>query len=294
MKILVTNNTLANLGGSETYTYALIKELSKRKDIQLDAFSQHIGLVGNKLKSEGISVINNIKDEYDLILASHTSTTQLITEFGGKKIQTCHGVFLPLEQPFPGMDKYVSITKEVYDHLSNKGFESTIIYNGIDCDRFKPINPLNKKLKNVLSLVQNEDLNLLLAEVCKEMGYNFNRLNKFVNPVFNVEDLINQSDLVITLGRGAYESMACGRNVFVLDKRPYINKPPLGDGIITPENINNILENNCSGRYTNTIYDKEMIKNEFIKYDHRYGEFNRDFALENLNIEKQVDKYLNI
>ena len=192
------------------------------------------------------------------------------------------------------MDSYVSISEEVEKHLTKLRFKSTIIHNGINCDRFKPIKPINKNIKSILSLAQSDVLNNKIRKVCDKMGIKLYCLNKFKNPIFNVENMINEVDMVISLGRGAYESMACGRNVMILDKRPYINKPPLGDGLLTEDNISDIIKNNCSGRFSNTIYDENMIEKEIMKYDSKLGDFCREYALNSLNIKYQVDKYLKL
>lgn len=295
MKILVTNNTLGGLGGSETYAYALIKELHTRGDIQVDGFSKNIGLIGKVLMNEGVNIITNItSNDYDLILASHNSTVPYIKNLKGLKIQTCHGIYPDLEQPVSGVDRYISISQEVKDHLQKKHLDSDIIHNGINCDRFKPKKSINKNIKNVLSLSHSEPLNQIFKKICDKHDLNLVCLNKYKNPVFSVEDVINESDIVITLGRGAYESMACGRNVMVLDKRPYINKPPIGDGILTESNIENSLLNNCSGRFSNKVFNEKMIEEELMKYDPKNGEFSREYALEHLNIMKQADKYINL
>jgi glycosyltransferase involved in cell wall biosynthesis len=295
MDILVGNNTLANLGGSETYAYAFILELIKLGH-NVEAFTgTNLGLVANKLKDLGVNCnITPSKKEYDVIFTSHTSTIYKIKNIEGLKIQTCHGVYHPLERPGNFIDKYVSISKEVYDSLITHNLNSTIIYNGIDCDRFKPVKTINNKLTKVLSLSQSEEVNSLIRKACEKLGITFIAHNKFINPVFNIEDVINEVDLVVSLGRGTYEAMACGRPVLILDKRPYINKPPIGDGLITPENIDLFIQNNCSGRYSNNVYNIDDIINEFLKYEVSLGQFSRNFALKELNIQTQVQKYLSL
>lgn len=294
MKILVTNNTLSDLGGSETYAYSLMLELQKRKDITVHGFSTKLGLISDRLEKNGVKIITNVAENYDLILASHNSTIPFINHVSGVKIMTCHGIFPKEEQPVPKMDKYVSITKEVEIHLKDRGYQSEIIHNGIDCERFRPTTKINKELKSILSLSHCEDLNGVLRKVCNQRGIKLICLNKHANPIFDVENVINTVDLVISLGRGAYEAMACGRNVFILDKRPYINKPPLGDGIINSHNIENFLKNNCSGRFSNTVYNENLINSELDKYDYRLSEFCREFAFRELNIVNQTDKYLKL
>jgi hypothetical protein len=292
MKILVTNNTLAEVGGSETYAYALIAELHSRDGIEVHAFSKKLGLIASKLRELGVTVIDNITEDYDAVFASHNTTIPYIKNITGIKIMTCHGVFPQEEQPMLEVDKYVSISHEVWSHLKTRGIDSRIIYNGIDCERFKPLQPINKELKSVLSLSHSEELNTLIKNVCDKKGFKFSYLNKHTNPIYNVEGMINNSDIVITLGRGAYESLACGRNVFILDNRPYVNSPAIGDGIIVPYYIKKFIKNNCSGRYSNIKFNEFLIDFELCNYDHNLGNWGRKWALENLNIKNQTDKYL--
>lgn len=298
MKILVTNNTLNEIGGSETYAYAVIDELNKRDNVSVVGYSPNIGFIGNLLRNKNVTIVNSLDmydDSYfDLILASHTSTINAIKRFRGCKIQTCHGIYPPLEQPVFGMNSYVSISEEVYYHLARNGINSTIIHNGVDCNRFFPKTRINERPKKILSLAQSDELNYMLKNVCDKMNIEFIALNKFINPVFDVENIINGVDLVISLGRGVYESMACGRNVLILDKRPYINRPPIGDGLIMDSNIDLYLKNNCSGRFTNKVFTEIDVENEINKYSQVYGDFCREYAVKNFNIEKQLDKYISL
>ena len=53
-------------------------------------------------------------------------------------------------------------------------------------------------------------------------------------------------------------SLACGRNVLVYDSRPYgLNN--CGDGIVTSENVRELLKNNLSGRNKQIAFDVATI-----------------------------------
>ena len=209
-------------------------------------------------------------------------------------MQTCHGVYPKLEQPVFGMDAYVSISEEVQNHLTKKGYKSTIIRNGVDCERFKPINKLNNNIKNVLSLAHSDPANVIIKKACDELNLNFIENNKFKCWRWDMENVINQSDIVISLGRGVYESMSCGRNVIIFDKRSYTNLPAIGDGIVTKDNVDKFLKNNCSGRFSMKEFNHTTLVKELKKYLPKYGEDLREYVLKNLNIKLQVDKYLNL
>src|SRR5690606_23250194 len=115
----------------------------------------------------------------------------------GPITQICHGTILELELPSPYADFHVGISKEICDSLNRKGFYNTLVLNGLDLQRKRPLNPLNPQLKKVLSLSQSEDANAMLRNVCDKLGLEFLSFNKHKNPTFHIEQRINEADLVV-------------------------------------------------------------------------------------------------
>lgn len=292
LNILITNHSLVRRGGTETYIESLVKEL-KTFGHNVDIWTKIPGAVSDSIRNKYGCSINNVKRSYDLILVNHNFMAKRLLEEGikGYKIQTCHGVYVELEQPYPGMDKYVSISDEVQQHLKSKGFESELIRNGIDCDTFKPHNKVNKT-KSVYSLSQNSSLNDRIAEICKSIGYTFTSNNKFKNPVNDTYNKINNADVVISLGRGAYETMACGKPVIVLDHRDYSDC--FADGLLTLENINESIKNNCSGRRYKISPNDNQIKDWILSATNSLGNQMRDYAINNFNITTQLTRYIQL
>jgi len=296
MKILIGQNHLDTLGGSETYTYTLIKELCRRKiKVELLCGGRRYGIMSKRIYNEFGIIPDHITDEPDVSFLNHTTSVKSALERGissNKIFQVCHGTTPSLEQPFGDpIKKYVSISEEVSDHLLELGHNSFVIRNGIDLRRFKPTT-VNKKLKNILSLSQSERFNNFLSKICKKNGWNFSSNNKFSNPIFDIENKIAESDLVVSLGRGAYEALSCGKNVLVADWRPY--QDPYMDALLTPDNIDEIIKNNCSGRSRKIKFNEESLTNEIKKYDSNLSDWATSYAEENLNISKQVDKMINL
>ena len=123
-------------GGSETACYSLAAELI-RLGHEVDYFTGERGLVSGKMDELGCKLwINN---HYDLAICSHiqaeSSTWHNLRI--DKVIRICHGTTPKLEQPQPGADAYVAISEEVQAHLKGLGYESTVIRNGIDYERFQ-------------------------------------------------------------------------------------------------------------------------------------------------------------
>ena len=145
----------------------------------------------------------------------------------------------------------------------------------------------------MLSLCQSDVANDFIRRCCQQEGIRFLQSNKFTDNVWSIEELINESDLVVGLGRSAYDAMACGRCVLVYDYREYMGEF-LGDGMLTPESIQKSMLCNCSGRSNRLKYNEETFIKELQKYSPELGAWGREFALEHLNIEKAVEAYLDI
>lgn len=294
MKILITNHWLKKLGGSETFTYTLVKA-AKEYGAEVDLFTFQPGLVSEKIISEFGTGAPGIATHYDLILANHGTTVKLCKEqFSGPVIQTCHGTVPKLEQPSPFADAYVSISEEIQMHLQyNYGLKSEVIRNSIDTNRFKDRTDLAPVPMKILSLSHSDVLNRDLAEIFNKKGIQFTALNKFKNPVWDIEREIWQSDLVVSLGRGAYEAFSCGRPVLVLDHRPY--QDLLSDGMAIPENMEHLATCNFSGRYFRKSENlKQLIDCELELYNDNNQIYYRHWALENLDFRKNFEKYIQL
>lgn len=283
MKILVANRHLKGLGGSETFTYTLIKQLIADGH-EVEYFTLYSGIASDKLDELGVPFLYS--RAFDLILTGQVDTVDAIKqkELIGPLVQICHGVKTRGEQPSPKADYHIAISEEVEKHVTNLGFKCSLFLNGVDLNRFKPRKPARKKLKKVASLVQTPEAHQIVEEAAKIMDVEVIRLNKYEDQIWEVEKEINKADMVVSLGRGAYEAMACGRPVVVFDKRKY--QAQLADGYLDPESFDDLVKNNCSGRFYSRWMGIEDLVCEFEKYDSDHGAELRKIAEEKLNIEK--------
>jgi hypothetical protein len=270
MKILLTNYILGGTTGSETWTATMQRELE---------------LLGHTVQA--VTDAMNEPDEYDLAIINHNVCLKTVGHLTCKKIFTSHGVIPDLEQPIAGADIYVAVSEEVQQNLAEKGFTSTIIRNGIDTEKFKPLQPTEEELTSVLfssnypSQAQNT-----IAEACRMKGMVFRRIGG-INRTTGVVEAINAADVVIGLGRTAYEAMSCGRNVIVYDYNG-------GDGFVTPETIIDYRTNNCSGRKHRQQYTAHDLATLFDMYQQSLGTQLREYIIEHNNIKKTVQEYLRL
>lgn len=290
MKILVGTHHLKKTGGTENFTFALAVEL-KRQGHEVEYFAMERGEIAEKFEKEYIPYMQG--ENYDLVLANHNSVCRHLAGVlkPTKIVQTVHGISSALEEPSCVADEYVAVTEEVREHLLNKGIHSTVILNGIDCERFRPKRKLSQQPQKVLSLCQSKKANRFLEKCCKRIGAELICCNKYKENVWNIEESIQEADIVVGIGRSLYDAMASGRPVVSYDYRSYMGKA-YGDGYLTEENIMESLHNNCSGRR----YKRQFSVNEFVRELQKYrpedGTWAREFALQHLNVENAAKQYL--
>lgn len=272
MKILITNQSLNGYTGSETWVYAMVKELEKNHDVTVMTLLE--GLMSDRLECE---VITEYKGSYDLAIVNHLYDMLPKDLF---KIFTSHSLIYEVEE-FPDCEYKVGVTEAVA-----KG--NPVIRNGIDCKRFKPTQ-VNKELKNILYLSNTDYQGGLdfIKEACQ--GYNLTWIKE---NRFDIENLIDKADLVISLGRGALESMACGKNVIYGDLRNNFMTEFKGGGMITSKTYDSFkLGEWQTDRKVMTL---DELREEIKKYNPDNGTFNRQMILKDFNITKTSKQYLDI
>lgn len=275
MKILMTNHDLTKLGGSETWTRTMYDELSKGHEVNVYTPRPNTLYPDMAKWAPGIT--------YDLVLANHNTPfrTAMKVMSGQYKIFTSHGVIPRLEQPIPGADAYVAVSEEVRD--THPAFDMHVIRNPINTEVFHPRRDPSQRLKRVLFISNNQVKSVnVVREACR--GLRLHVLGRGER-THNVQEAMNWADLVISLGRGCYEAMACGRNVIVFDDHG-------GDGFVTTESIQEYRLNNCSGRRHRIRYTPQQLRLEMAKYDPTLGEGLRQYAIDNHGVGKIASQYL--
>lgn len=281
MKILIGNNHLHTLGGSETYTYTLASSLIKLgHNVEIMLGNPHAqGVMTSKIEKDLGIKVESLTGNYDKVFLNHNTTLNRFFNLGLSHncdvYQICHGTIPNEEQPYISKDiKYISISEEVCEYIKNKySKNSIIIRNLIDLDIYD-ITEIREKPLSVYSLAQSNTMNEILNTICKQMGMNFTFNNKHSNAQENIFNKIKPADIVVSLGRGCYEAMAMGKNVLIADMRSYMKEGYM-DGMINNENFANFIKSNCSGRFNKIPINPELIKKEITKYNKNQGKENR-------------------
>lgn len=202
-----------------------------------------------------------------------------------------------LEQPVPFdlcVSRFLAISEEVAANLVQQGIQKHrihIVRNLVSERRFSPSSPIREKPQRilVLSYKMDERRKHLLRDAAVRIGASICFAGSTGDAISQdrLGMLINEVDVVVSLGRGAVEAMLCGRVPLVFDIHG-------GDGLVTPGNFHEISTSNFSGRYYRKDYAVDDLVAEFGKYHQKYGDRLREMTTEQFGVEKNIARLLEI
>lgn len=236
---------------------------------------------------------HGIEPYYEGQLDFAVTCQQTATKFFRDKcptVQILNSIFTNEEFPVSGCKGYASVSEEIQNFMYEKFHLMTpLVMNGIDLGRYKRREPLRTEKIRVLSICQGDDE--LLHKACAELGYYFTCVPKKVEErVWNIDELINEADLVVGIGRSAYSAMACGTPVISWDNRRL--NPMTGCGYVTKDKWLDFRSTNLTGRGLPPIDTVEKMKAELLKYNPSDGEALREIAVSDLNSHVNCIKYM--
>ncbi|MBU1167708.1 hypothetical protein KKC60_04865 [Patescibacteria group bacterium] len=279
MKILFTTHHLDDFAGSELYTFDITRSLrSSGHDIFV--YSPVLGKVSGKIKDADIEITDDLREfkeiDFDVIYAQHNTTAIIARSVFPKTpmIFCSHSAYHEIEQP-PSIDigihSYVALHEEIYDNLKDNYHVSDdrieLIRTPINFDKFSYNSVINEKPKKLLVISNHykDDVKKVIEEACSKEGLKCYHIGLPENPVEDVKKYIDESDIVVTLGRGALESLASGRMVIVFDHFG-------GDGAVTIKSFDALRAHNFSGR----SFGRHYSTDEFVEEVRRLRNADRE------------------
>lgn len=283
MKILLGNNTLDLLAGSETWTLTLATEL-KRFGHEVTAYSPVLGFIAAQLEAQGIRCISELRpaanapqkfslglvdegidNDFDVVICSHNQITKDIhAAFPGVPIiAVVHGILhkgekgeIWPEHPVTEfkVDQYIAVSEEVKDLLKSVyNIDSEIIRNFFDLEKFKWQNweslvtdPLGfKKPTSFLINTNYSGKGSPEVDVILEVAKHYDATVKALGGNFTPSWDVHDviRDVDVVVGMG--RSVLEG---FVMGKIALVNGRWGTGGVLTPKTYNLIRETNFSGR----------------------------------------------
>lgn len=231
-------------GGSSRFMRCLGNELSKFNEVSYFNYPQEPD------------------DNFDFVFCSH-----YLPKTKSKTIFYSHGIVE--EEQMRKADICLSGSQEVKDFWLNKlGIDSTVLPQPINKGIFLP----PKKLENIL-IIRRYPVGF------EPFAYLFNHYTVSVSRFdIPIEEQIKKVDLVISVGRGALESMSYGKPVLVAGARYYMGA--IGDGYLDKDKIQRSSLFNFSGRAFKLPITNEFLVEEIKKFNPNDSKLVFDFSLE--------------
>ena len=292
MRILMTNHTVSGIGGTETWLKTMSDELLRRGH-SVEVFTLLAGKFAKKLNCPVMTELSDLMPPYDLIIVNHNTCLGMVQGIDGPKVFTSHGPAHKLERANYGADYYMAVSEEVRAVQAEAGFHGEVVRNPIDLDKFKPQDDIEKH--PMLIMCKNVDAMRVARRACELADIAADVVHYEAAPADNVHEILPHYESVITSGRGVYEALACGCDVFIFDLRSGIMR---GDGRVTRSNIKDLVQRNCSGRAIDRRWDgpkhlaEDLSSASAVRRIHPRVGWQRSWTEEHHDVRKNVEKYL--
>jgi glycosyltransferase involved in cell wall biosynthesis len=282
--VLITNHELDRPAGTETYLLTVVPELLRRGH-RVSCVAANLGETAKRLRALGATVTDDptAVDEPDVVHASHIDITHMtmaawpLVPF----VFVSHGSGIRevLEQPplaRAPVKRWVAVSEWGRDVLVARDSiprESiAVIRNPVDVERYRALQPPRSTPRTALVLSNHLDRELerVTEDACKRAGLELRRVGGIARRWDMVSEL-NFADVVVTIGRGAIEAMACGRPVVLLHLFG-------GDGPLTPDNADAAMRSNYSGLVTRRIPDAAELTDWLRTATPELGEWGRGWV----------------
>ena len=230
MKILMTNNALAERGGSESYLETVSAEL-RRLAHEVVFFSPICGATAGSLRRDGFEVfadVADLPDDVDVIHGQHANAVALVRERFARLplVFASHSWFVSIEDPVAelGAGAFVAfndmVRRRLAAHAATQG--KTIVrltqpvpvsFADAARDRIGVV-PRRAVLVSRRMTLQPARI----AKACAALGLEFDWIGREDREAADPQAEMRACDIVFASGRSALEAMAAGRAVVVVEE----------------------------------------------------------------------------
>jgi glycosyl transferase family 4 len=273
LRVLITNNTLAQRCGSELYVRDVAIALL-RLGYRPVAYSRNLGTVADDLRLATVPVVDDLAqlgEPPDVIHGHHNfeTMTALLHFPSTPAVFFCHGS-LPWEEappPSPRILRYIAVDDACRDRLVfQHGISSDrieLIPNFVDLERFRPRSALPERPARALVFSNHATEGTTLPVIraaCEAESIAVDVAGSGWGRVLDrPEDVLGNYDLVFARARGALEAMAVGTAVITCDF------PGLG-GFVNPERFDEWRRLNFGLRCLRRPLDADAVRSEIRAY----------------------------
>ena len=276
LRVLITNNTLAQPAGSEIFARDLALTLLKRGHYPV-LYSTVLGRVAEELRRATVPVIDDLaalQVAPDVLHGQHhlEAMTAMLRFPHVPAIYFCHGWAPWQELPpvFPSIARYVAVDDLCRERLLTtagiKAEKVSVIYNSVDLSRFKSRTLLPAKPRSALIFSNYATESNFVGAVraaCQRFG--IEQIDVvgmgYENSIEHPERVLPTYDLVFAKAKCALEAMAVGCAVIVADTSG------LG-GLVTSSSVKSLRNLNFGVRtMQGSPLTDETVYAELTRYD---------------------------
>lgn len=279
MNILLTTHQMADFAGSEIYTFELAKGLT-RAGHTVVVYSRYVHKFEYLFAREAIELVTDlasVSDRHFDVAHVHHHINALEVRLYFPELPIfflSHGATTFLEKP-PGIDinitQYGAVSELVAKSLITAGVKKSVISivnNIVDDQLFCSRTPIHQKPQRALIISNRMDKKTMrtIRKACQKLGIQVTGVGSVFKRVdnFDMPKVINEADIVFTIGRGVIETMLCGRIPVVFDRKG-------GDGLLTTKNFNRSAQYHFNGFYKKKSFTATALVKELRAYDAEQG-----------------------
>lgn len=305
MKFLVLNYMIYQYSGSEINALQICEELI-RQGHEADIGALVIGSqMADEVRRHGIKLIdlNQIAEplNYDVIWAHHSPV--LAHVLFNTNISDCRILFSSLSWLAP-LEAPPTFHQDIHQFLSYSEINTAaMIENGVSANNivlftnyapksfYQPVPANLPELKNIAIVSNHVPKELVdFSNLASENGITVKIIGLESQPTYVTKDVLNEFDLVITIGKTVFYCFAMGKPVYVYDHFG-------GPGYINRRNFQNNENNNYSG---NGGYPKKSAEELFLDIVRNFEknfielQFLQELCRKHYDLEKNLSRVLGI
>ena len=292
MRIVVSHEWLVLFGGTETYALTITEGL-QRLGHEVCIYSPRAGAAAEFARERGLRVETRegqLPDRCDAVLAQDAATAYALADRhpDAARVFVAHSAASALQSP-PQAAGACDAVVVMNDRLARRteGLARRLpvvrLRQPIDLQRFcfQTLKLEQRRRPRVL-LLSNYTKGTrvrMIEEACATAGLEVRRVGVTSTPTRAPEHEIADAEIVLTLGRGALEAMACGRAAYVFGDAG-------GDGWVTPESYAALEADGFSGRALREAIGAERLASDLGEWREELGELGRDLACKHHGVEE--------
>jgi hypothetical protein len=282
MRVLLSFETFAGFGGTESYTLTVATELD-RLGHDVSIYSPNHGAIAEFARQQGVHVVGSteLPAACDLVIFSDTATCHELADRWPTAVRVfvAHSADYMLQAPpqiHGRCHVIVVLNDRVRRAVESRAWHAPIVRlrQPIDLLRFCYLSPRRSSVRTalVVSNYLEGPRAQAIDRACAVNGIEVNWIGAKSHPTPTPELAIARAELVIGLGRGVLEAMAAGRAAYVYGAVG-------GDGWVTPERYPAMEADGFAGTAeTELVIDGRHLADDLGRWDSRMGEINRDLA----------------